>query len=206
MDPAQLEGIRELEQLRRLFVALRDDLDHSGMMDIVVSREDVPSVVLTLDKRFVSAPTLELLHTSGFTVVGKVTQVWPGPDQVVNLYRRSVLALVPSLAQSTAWGVFTLLATMSRSFDVKAMERSAREAVGLAAEQDATETTATSTRADAPAVESADADVASEATGNGGSSGAEQPGDDVVIGDDVAALYPVVTAPAYQILPLAICS
>lgn len=76
----------------------------SGMIDIAVTSETGPNAVLTLDKRFVAPPTEELLHTSGFTVVGKVTQVWRDTEDIVNLYRRSVVSLLPSLAQSTAWG------------------------------------------------------------------------------------------------------
>lgn len=69
----------DIHKIRSLFVALQDDLDRSGMFDVVVNRDDAPSVVLTLDKRFASDQTLELLHTSTFTVIGKVTQVYrPG--------------------------------------------------------------------------------------------------------------------------------
>jgi hypothetical protein len=174
------EGSRELQAIRRLFVALRDDLEHSGMIDIVVSRTDAPSAVLTLDKRFVSPPTLELLHTSKFTVVGKVTQLWPSPDVGVNLYRRSVLTLVPSLGQSIAWGVFAMLAGLARSLDVGSMERMARDAVG-----DGAETGNTSTEANPDATPNAN---------------------EVLIGDDIAALNPVIMGPAFQMLPLAICS
>jgi hypothetical protein len=94
-SPEQQEGLRSLRQLRRLFMAVRDDLNHSGMIDIVVAREDEPGIVLTLDKRFVAPPALELLHSSKFTVVGKVTQIWRNDDDVVPLYRRSVLSLLP---------------------------------------------------------------------------------------------------------------
>lgn len=42
--------------------------------------------------------------TSAFTVVGKVTNVWPCPEEIVDLYRRSVVSLLPSLAQALVWG------------------------------------------------------------------------------------------------------
>lgn len=191
------EGMRELQQLRRLFAAIQDDLDRSGMIDIAVAREDALSAVLTLDKRFVSAPTLELLHTSSFLVVGKVTQVWKDPEDIVNLYRRSVLSLVPSLAQSTVWGVFTFLGTLSMSLDVKAMEQAAWRSIGRepeapptqAAENGGTSSTETPDSANS---ESETSDVSDK--------------DDIMIGDDIAALTPVVNGPALQILPLAICS
>lgn len=192
------EGSPELVQLQRLFVALRDDLDHSGIIDVLIAREDAPSVVLTLDKRFVTPPTLELLHTSGFTVVGKVTQVWSETDDVVNLYRRSVLSLVPSLTQATVWGVFTLLATVARSLDVASIERAAREAAGARPEQDEgpAETTVPETTG-AVIITDAETDDEPEDTGGTG---------EVLLGDDIEALSPVVNGPAFQILPLAICS
>ena len=65
------------------------------MVDIVVRRADGPDVILTLDKRFVETPTLELLHTSASTVVRKVTRIWPGEDDFVNLHRQSVTSLMP---------------------------------------------------------------------------------------------------------------
>jgi hypothetical protein len=123
-NSARSEAVREYQLLKSLFGVLSDDLEHSGMIDIVVARGELPTAVLTLDKRFVSPPTLELLHTSRFTVVGKVSQTWSDNTEFVNLYRRSVLSLVPALAQSTAWGLLGLLAAMGRGFDVTAMQRS----------------------------------------------------------------------------------
>jgi hypothetical protein len=113
-----------------LFTALRDDLDRSGMVDVVVSRTGAPSVILTLDKRFTSDQTLELLHTSRFTVVGKITQVWADDQSFVNLYRRSVMSLVPALGQAVTWGMFALLVTLAKGIDVQSAERSARAAAG----------------------------------------------------------------------------
>jgi hypothetical protein len=45
------EGLQEMRELRRLFVALRDDLQHSGMIDIVVRRDDDSGVVLGAGSR-----------------------------------------------------------------------------------------------------------------------------------------------------------
>ncbi len=198
----QEEGLQSLRQLRRLFLALRDDLDHSGMIDMVVRREGKPSVVITLDKRFVTPLTLELLHTSEFMVVGKLTQTWDEADQAVNLYRRSVLSLVPSLGQSISWAVFALLATMSRGFDPKAMERSAWTALGVDPPQTADPNQA---EASETADEPGPADKVTDETEPRPPAGDESVAD-VIIGDDVAALYPAVGGPVVQILPLAICS
>ena len=172
----------ELRKIRALFVALQDDLDRSGMMDVVVHREDAPSVVLTLDKRLASDQALELLHTSRFTVIGKVTRIWPNEDDFVNLYRRSVMSLVPALAQTVTWGMFSLLAGLATSLDVSKAEEAAREAAGLEAEADG---------------------------GAGPADDEAKKTDDqaeIMLGDDVVALNPGVSGPAVQILPLAICA
>jgi hypothetical protein len=65
------DEIGQMRKMQSLFIALQDDLDRSGMIDVVVSQEGEPSIVLTLDKRFVEGPALELLHTAKFTVVGR---------------------------------------------------------------------------------------------------------------------------------------
>jgi hypothetical protein len=176
----QDSGAGQLRALRSLLVALQDDLDRSGMVDVVVAREDGPSVVLTLDKRFVSDQSLELLHTSRFTVVGKLTQLWPTESDVVNLYRRSVLSLVPALGQTVAWGMLALLATLASSLDPAGAERAAYAAAGL---------------------EPAESD---QATGEADGSD-EKP--EIMLGDvAVQALSPAVSGPALQILPLEVVS
>lgn len=100
-----------------MFVAIQDDLDQSGMIDVVVHWEDAPSVVLTLDKRFTNDQAIELLHTSRFTVVGKVTPTLPNDDEALNLYRRSVMALLPALTKMSMWGMLTLLASVARAVE-----------------------------------------------------------------------------------------
>lgn len=171
----------ELRKIRALFVALQDDLDRSGMMDVVVHRDDAPSVVLTLDKRLASDQALELLHTSRFTVIGKVTRIWPNEDDFVNLYRRSVMSLVPALAQTVTWGMFSLLAGLASSLDVSEAEEAARQAAGL----------------------EADTDDESEPTDAEGKTDDQA---EIMLGDDIVALNPGVSGPAVQILPLAICA
>ena len=168
----------DLRKMQSLFVALQDDLDRSGMVDVVVRKEDEPAVVLTLDKRFVEDQTLELLHTSRFTVIGKVTEIWPTEEDVVNLYRRSVMSLIPALGQVAMWGTFTLLASMAGAMDVRDMEGAARQAAGVEGD-------------------SWDGEANEDA-------GEDDP--EVRLGDDVMALQPAVTGPAIQILPLAICA
>jgi hypothetical protein len=149
------------------------------MVDVVVNREDAPSVVLTLDKDLASEQTLELLHTSQFTVIGKVTQTWPADDDIVNLYRRSVMSLVPVVGQAVTWNMIGLLASIAAGVDAREAEQSARAAAGIREG----EQTATS-----------DEDAHSDNE------------DDVIFSFDVEALVPVVRGPAVQVLPLAICT
>jgi hypothetical protein len=164
------EESADLNTIRSLFVALQDDLDRSGMVDVVVAREEAPSVVLTLDKRFTSDQTLELLHTCRFKVIGKVTQIWPNEDEFVNLYRRSVMSLVPALGQTVTWSMFGLLAALATGAGAAEAEKAAREAVGLEEAEEVAEKS------------------------------------EILLGEDVQALNPVVSGPAIQVLPLAICA
>lgn len=136
---------------------------------VVVIREDEPSVVLSLDKRFASGRVLELLHTSKFTVVGKVTEVWPTDEDGVNLYRRSVMSLLPGLTQMSSWGLMALLAGLGSGIDVNELRASAFAAAGIE-----------------------DTDGPTEQ-------------DEIQLGD-VTPLLPMVSGPAVQILPLAICA
>ncbi len=170
-----------------MFAAIQEDLEQSGMIDVVVYREDKPAVVLTLDKRFVNDQVLELLHTSKFTVIGKVTEIWPTEDDVVNLYRRSVMSLVPALTQVSAWGMINLIASFAGAIDVKQMQASAYAAARVS--NDPSDAASESSTADEPeAAEGEDGEM-----------------DEVQLGD-LSALSPAVTGPALQILPLAICA
>lgn len=121
----------DLRQMLVMFRALKEDLDQSGMLDVVVRREEEPSVLLTLDKRFAPESVLELLHTSEFTVVGKVTEIWRSDEEGVNLYRRSVTSLVPALTQTVAWGMMGLLAALASGADVDSLRSSAFAAAGV---------------------------------------------------------------------------
>jgi hypothetical protein len=122
---------KELTQLRALFRSVLGDLDHSGMTDVVVRNEGGTSIVLTLDSRFVSEQALELLHTSQFTVIGKVTQVWKTDSEFVDLYRRSVLSLVPALGQSMGWFVLGLVGMMAAGINPTDVQKSVATALGL---------------------------------------------------------------------------
>lgn len=177
------DGSQELEQIRRLLTALKDDLDQSGMVDIAVVEEGGTSSILTLDKRFVEPPTLELLHTSSFTVVGKVTSRWESSDEVVNLYRRSVLSLLPSLTQATVWAIFSFLGGIASGLDVKELESAAWESIG---------------RPNTTSENDDSSDAASE----------DKPEEqnEILLGADIEALTPAVVGPAIQLLPMAICS
>ena len=208
--------------LRRILVALQDDLDCSGMVDVVVTRDDAPSVLLTLDKRFLTDQALELMHTSRFTVVGKVTQMWPGDDEGVNLYRRSVLSLVPALAQTWAWGMFGLLGVLAGGLDVAGAEKNARAALGLSPEEGG-EAAAGIDHASGPGDDAAGSGSARAPQGSdrqepvpdAGVAPADSSSDDaparekqeILFSDDaLAALSPWVSGPALQLLPLAVCA
>jgi hypothetical protein len=126
--PAEEDSV---DSIRTLFRSLKGDLDFSGMTDIVVQRTDGPNVLLTLDNRFITDQALELLHTSTFRVIGKITQIWSDDTEVVNLYRRSVLSLVPSLPFAMGFLVMGMLGGMAAAIDVNKIQRETNEALGL---------------------------------------------------------------------------
>jgi hypothetical protein len=179
-DPDDQSGLR---RMKTLFAALKDDLDRSGLIDIVITQEEEPSLLLTLDKRFLDGPALELLHTSRFKVIGKVTQIWTEPDDVVNLFRRSVMSLVPALTQVASWSMFAFLASAAGALDVKEMEEAARKAANVPEDPGAS-----SSGEEADETDSDESD------------------EEVLFSEDVAALHPALTGPIVQILPLAICA
>jgi hypothetical protein len=198
-------GAAYLAQLRSLLIALEDDLDRSGMVDVVVRPQEGPSIILTLDKRFVSDQSLELLHTSRFTVIGKVTELWLSDTEVVNLFRRSVISLLPALGQTFTWGIFALLAQMARGLDPAAAQRLALAAVAGSAPDQADTTS--------PAEGSGDENDA-DSTGTTSEADEDDSGpadapqaEEIMLGEDaINALNPAVTGPAVQVLPLAICA
>lgn len=190
-------GLDALRGMRQLCVALRDDLEHSGMIDVVVAAEEGPGIVLTLDKRFADQTTLELLHTSNFTVVGKVTHLWPRDDDVVLLYRRSVISLVPALGQQVAVGVLGFLIALAKSIGTVEVQEVVDGLVGQSSpESEAHEGPPTEDAGDAPTSGDEVADASATAASDE---------DDVRVGNDVAALHPALTGPAAQVLPLALC-
>jgi hypothetical protein len=195
-------GVAALRALRSLFVALRDDLEHSGMIDVVVDAADGdgPSVVLTLDKRFADQTALELIHTSSFTVVGKVTQLWPTEEDAVLLYRRSVLSLLPGLSQQVAVGVFTFLIGMAKAIGVVDVDQEVRSALGTA---DAPSDELVAEQS--PAAGKSETAVATETGEPSDTPDTAPTDDDIRVGEDIAALNPVLSGPAIQILPLALC-
>ena len=100
------------------------------MVDVVIRREDKPTIVLTRDERFLRDQALELLHTSSFTVIGRVTHTWATETDVLNLLRRSVLSLIPALGQTVVWGMFALLAILAKNVDPTDAQLAAMAAVG----------------------------------------------------------------------------
>jgi hypothetical protein len=186
-------GLASIQLLRQVFIALQDDLERSGMVDIVVQRDEAPSVVLTLDERFVTDQVLELLHTSKFTVIGKVTQLWPKEDDFVNLYRRSVLSLAPALVQTMSLTMLEFLVAIAKGFDATQALESFQATMGGDGVEDSSE----------PASEANDTEDSSAQP-------ADQEGvdlSDVMLSEEAfKAVLPGVSGPAFQILPLAICA
>lgn len=189
----------ELRRMYALFVALQDDLDQSGMIDVVLHREDEPSVVLTLDKRFTDDQAVELLHTSRFTVVGKVTQVLKSDEEAILLYRRSVVGMLPALTKTSMWGMMAILAGLANALETDDIQKAAYAAAGVQVPEadDATQ----------EATESEEGAKVAE-----GGSGAEddptssEPEDEGPNLGDITPLFPSVSGPVVQILPLAICT
>lgn len=199
-DPASLSAVRNL------LTALRDDLDRSGMIDVVVRREDGPSVVLTLDKRLVSDQAIELLHTSRFTVIGKVTEIWRTEEEVANLYRRSVISLVPALTQTVAWSMFTMVAGVARALDPREAEQAARQAIGVEAVEEDHGDSGSDSDPEPRSDDDPGSDSGSEASGTTVETEAASDDEELYLGDAVLALSPAVNGPAVQILPLAVCA
>jgi hypothetical protein len=197
------ESLTYLRVLRSLMVALKDDLDRSGMVDVVVRAEGGTNVILTLDKRFMTEQALELLHTSRFTVVGKVTQVWPEETDVVSLYRRSVLSLAPAFGGTVMWGMLTLLATLAGSFDPAGAEKAAMAAARVIPAGDLGGEDSDAEGDITDAADGPDADGSEEKD----SERAQSPPEEILFGEGaIEALNPAVNGPAIQVLPLAICA
>lgn len=190
----------ELRKMYALFVALQDDLDQSGMIDVVLHRENEPSVVLTLDKRFTDDQAVELLHTSKFTVVGKVTEVLRTEEEAILLYRRSVVGMLPALTKMSMWGMMAILAGLASALETDDIQKAAYAAAGVEAPADS----------DQDEVGQLDSQESSEQPDEGEPrNGADQEAgeeDDGPNLGDITPLFPTVSGPAVQILPLAICT
>lgn len=170
-----------LDLMRQVFIALQDDLERSGMVDVVVQREDAPNVILTLDERFITDQVLELLHTSKFTVIGKVTQIWPNKEEFVNLYRRSVLSLAPALVQTMSMGMLQFLIGLAQGVEANNAFAEFQAATGIGDLDN----------------ESYKAEERSEVDDD----------TDIMISQEAFnAVLPGVESPAFQLLPLAICA
>jgi hypothetical protein len=124
-------GDSSVEGMRTLFRSLRGDLEFSGMTDIVVKDEDRFNVLLTLDNRFVTEQALEILHTSSSRVVGKVTQIWRKDTDIINLFRRSVLSLLPALSGSMGYLVLGMLHSLAKTIDLVEVQRQVNESMGI---------------------------------------------------------------------------
>jgi hypothetical protein len=120
----------------------------------------------------------------------------------VLLYRRSVLSLLPSLAQQVTVGVFTFLIAMAKAIGVVDLEKEVKHALG--------QTDASMTDKDvAESVAGEEAPTVVQPQENDqehGDSLEEANLDDVMVGNDIAALHPALSGPAVQILPLAVCA
>jgi len=149
------------------------------MVDVVVQRDDAPNVILTLDERFITGQVLELLHTSKFTVIGKVTQVWPNEDEFVNLYRRSVLSLAPALVQTMSMGMLQFLIGLARGVEAENAFAEFQAEMGIEGQ---------------------------DKEGNGAEEESADDPDVMISPEAVNAVLPGVSSPAFQLLPLAICA
>lgn len=180
-----------LAWMRQIFIALQDDLERSGMLDVVVQRDDAPNVILTLDERFISDQVLELLHTSKFRVIGKVTQIWPGDDEIINLYRRSVLSLVPAMVQTVSMGMLRFLIGLAEGAQAEDALSEFQESLNTDDKQETFEK----------------AQDQENGVEQGDEAQSEVEADDVMISNEAfQAVLPGVEGPAFQLLPLAICA
>src|SRR5262249_4183348 len=149
-----------------------------------------------------------------FTVVGKVTRVWPASEDVVFLYRRSVLSLLPALSQQVVVGVFAFLFGMAKAIGVVDFEKEINAVLGQSGiGSDGDESANTGQDADGPEHDRSSGTGAGtdpqgpDADAEIDESGAAEAGDsddDVRVGDDIVALNPVLEGPAVQVLPLAL--
>lgn len=120
----------DVDGLRSLLQRLLEDLDRSGLIDVAIDREDDVSLVLTLNQSFLGSTTVEMLHTTSFRVIGKVTAVADADGKPFNLYRRSSISLIPALSQAAGYGMLTALFGLAQAAGGN-FEADAREQLGL---------------------------------------------------------------------------
>lgn len=94
-----------------------------------------------------------------------------------------------------------LLGSVASNLDVRGMERAAYEAVGAPFEADKASDVLLAEEDRNQGVPQADVEGEHDPVESD-----EVSPDEVMFGDDIAALTPIVNGPAVQILPLAICS
>jgi hypothetical protein len=85
---AENEGFGPAEA--ELFRTMRRDADRSRVRDLILQTQEGPRAILTLDREFLQPKTEEYMVGGRFTVLGKVTAVLAGDEQV-NLMRRTAL-------------------------------------------------------------------------------------------------------------------
>lgn len=180
------QGRRQAERsqlggLRMLLEALRRDIEDSSMLDVVVSRDDAPNVVVTLDRGYETAKSREIIHTSSFMALGTVTNVWPTEDDIVETWRRSAASAVPAVAQRISATIFQMLVGIAHGIGDVDLDAEIRQNV-LGEE--------------APVSELLSTDQDDEESNWL---------DDIRVPNDVGALHPVISGPAFQVLPLALC-
>jgi hypothetical protein len=91
--PGEDEGDKVMRQMRGFL----DQLNAQGSLDLVgtVTNQEGMQVVLTLDKAFLSDPSLSDLVDGQYTVLGKVVRVLPkGSEEKLNLLRKTGLGKI----------------------------------------------------------------------------------------------------------------
>jgi hypothetical protein len=107
---------------------------------------------------------------------------------------------LPGLSQQVAVGVFTFLIGMAKAIGVVDVDQEVRSALGTA---DAPSDELVAEQS--PAAGKSETAVATETGEPSDTPDTAPTDDDIRVGEDIAALNPVLSGPAIQILPLALC-
>lgn len=104
-NPAKASGVSKPsddlsdEDTFRLLATMRQDLDGSSMLDLVLRGPEEIRAVLTLSREFLTRAAADSLLGGRFAVIGKVTRVL-GEKEIINLTRRTAIGLGgPDLAR-----------------------------------------------------------------------------------------------------------